>query len=104
MSTELELPADGSIWIVCGVIYIVVCKGYNMFLAGESEIISDLQISKTLIMAIISISVGTYLYNKYNSYTPSFSAAPVAHNPPPEAPVPLQVPLRNPRLTRLVPH
>ena len=98
---KIELPADGGIWILCGVVYIVVCKVYNTLLAGEEEVISDLVILKTLIMALITVSIGAYVYNMYNSYTPSFSSMPTTTKVV-EEPSILQAPLRTPRLTRLV--
>lgn len=99
--SKLELPVDGSIWILCGISFVIVCKMYNTILAGEDDVISDLVIAKTLIMAVMSVSFGSYIYNMYNSYTPSFTSMPITTKPS-EEPVVLHSALRTPRITRLV--
>ena len=102
---KVELPLDGGIWILCGVIYVIACKIYNTILAGENDMISDIIIAKTIIIALISISVGSYVYNMYNSYTPSFSSMPTTTQvtaEPSTLQTHLRTPLRTPRIVRLV--
>ena len=99
---KLELPMDGTIWIFCGVAFILICKIYNVLLAGDDDSISDLVIAKTLIIAIVAISTGAYFYNMFMSYTPTFSSLPLTTKVPDDSKPTINIPLRTQKLTKLV--
>ena len=55
-------------------VYVVLCKAiYNTLLARDGEELSDLTITKTVILGVIAISVMQYVYTRVQSTPIPFS-------------------------------